>query len=227
MPDPGARDSHSADEAFGPRLRGRVEPPRVSALAIVAGACGAVLCCPLTSIAAIALAIVAIVRLRRSGGAVRGTRIAYAGLFLGVAGAVVQVVAFESFLTEYWRRLNVSMEGAVTTFIQSAQRGELAAASRAWAVGSPAPAADSISRFAAESETRYGRFQRVEFVSNSPGGTVTVPTLTVALLFVFERRELTGHATFQIAPGPGSIFPEARLLELSVDDGEAGALSLP
>ncbi len=227
MPDPGAPDSDRFDGALGTRPRGRVEPPRVSALAIVAAASGAVFCCPLTSFAAIALALIAIVRLRRSGGAVRGRRLAYAGLFLGVAGAVVQVVGFESFLSEYWRRLNLSMQEAVTTFIQSAQRGEMAAASREWAVGSPAPAGEAIRRFAEESERRYGRFQRVEFVSNSPGGSVTVPTLTVALLFVFERRELTGHAVFQIAPGPGRVFAEARLLELAIDDAEVGVLSLP
>jgi hypothetical protein len=119
------------------------------------------------------------------------------------------------------------MVTTVERSMRAAQNANLAELRPALAAGRTVPDAAALAAFGEELTRRYGAFQSLSIVAETPGGSFARPTQTAAIVFTFERRELTGSATFVLLPDPGKFVPRATLDELIIDDDMNGPLVLP
>ncbi|HMN95237.1 MAG TPA: hypothetical protein PKC43_02620 [Phycisphaerales bacterium] len=209
----------------GPRRSaGRGGAP-ISALAIASFALGAVLCCPLTSIAAMILGVVALRRIAAARGALAGRGLAIAAIALAALSLVAQVTLVEYVSRTQVQRLERLARERVEAFVVAVQSGDRAAAESLWsrrAANLDAPALEWLRQ---ELDVRFGELRSVSIVSRSTGGAVLAPRMEVGLVLRFERAERAGSATFAIRPGIGS--EDLRLLELRIDDRSGAPLMLP
>lgn len=198
-------------------------PPPVSALAIVAVALSAALCCPLASLAAAALGVVALLRIHRSEGRLRGQALAIAAIAVAAGSLILQNELAARYGEAFGKQLETSARDRVATLMYAVERGDTAGFGALFSKRIAPPTSEAIVRFRGETERRYGRYQGMSIVASTPGGNLAAPTITMAVTFSFERRELTGAAVF----ASDWLLPSVDLLEVSIDDDAEGELKLP
>lgn len=198
-----------------------VQPP-VSALAIVAAALSAVLCCPLASIASAALGVAALWRIKRAHGRLRGRGLAIAAIAVSAGAMILQNELAVRWSQSFTRQLDGSARERVSSLMTAVERRDASAAAKLFSKRATPPTPEVLDRFAAELKRRYGRYQGMSIVARTPGGPLSAPTMTVATTFTFERRELTGGVVF----ASDWLLPNVELIELSLGDAAEGELTL-
>ncbi len=196
---------------------------------MVLGIAGLLLpCCPLVPLAGLVLGAVARANIRRRAGALGGGRLALAGLLLGAAGLLGQMLLLQSFASHLERSIEEACGRIATEAWRAAESGDAAAAATAagWPWQDPAIAA--MLADAAEADRRYGGFRHVllsEFrIEQGPDG----PTAAASSVWQFERRRLVGRIGWEIGPEVdlGTMAPKVRLRSLLISDPREGDLEV-
>lgn len=166
--------------------------------------------CPLTGLAAIALGITALLRIRERGGARTGSGLALGGIAIAAALLVGWGVLLDRLGTEVWD----SMDTQATTAID-AGLGRAGAGSPRWeATGAPAEAVAQA--FAARTLEALGEVRAVNITNRTVEG-LTARTVTVAFTATGERGVGFGSATF--TTDARTVPPVLLLRRLELDVG--------
>ncbi|MFO0873417.1 MAG: hypothetical protein U0575_05540 [Phycisphaerales bacterium] len=162
-------------------------PPPVSALAIVAVALSAALCCPLASLAAAALGVVALLRIHRSEGRLRGQALAIAAIAVAAGSLILQNELAARYGEAFGKQLETSARDRVATLMYAVERGDTAGFGALFSSVSrhrpPRRSSGSAGR-----PSGYGRYRGMSIVASTPVATLAAPTITMAVTFSFERR---------------------------------------
>jgi hypothetical protein len=215
-----------------PSLRSRtaVSRTRVSWLAITALVLAVIPCCPFVSLLGGMLGMVAVRHIGLSGGRLSGRKVAIAAATIGVGVTFVSSVVFNSLQQYADRTTRATIITQVEATVRDAADGRTGTALGRWQTdlgASRALTEDSIERFGRFTRDRYGELQRFTITSMVTSHNIFSPQIEVAGIFVFESRELTGSATFQLESGSSAFWPNFWLRKLVIDDPRLGALQLP
>lgn len=131
--------------------------PRTSGLAIGSFLCAIFICCPIATVIAPVLGIVALIGIGRQGGAQRGRGFAIAGILIGAAVTVLWVIV------AVWM---FSLAARITTLPQTmliaGQSGDLSAFRNEFDGAATRAGDDEVRSFFDELTARYGRIQSVD-----------------------------------------------------------------
>jgi len=200
---------------------------RLSKLAVTAVVVAAIPLCPLTGLLGALLGVLALRRIRLSGGRLGGRRTALAAIIIGVACAFVWSAVLDRVARQQREWQEKAMVGAVTAVIEAERAPDLNAALQAWSSLDPdRPAGEEILRFSRETTARYGRFDRFAIISTSRRISLTQPAVEVAGVFHFADEAPLGSARFALEAVPGRIMPVFRLTRLMIEDQHRGNLIL-
>jgi len=194
----------------------------LSILAIAAAVMALVPCCPFTGLAGALLGLVALRRVRLSGGALRGRRLALAAVLGGSASAMIWSIA--------WQRWASAVETGQREQAQSIVHDLLAgdAAAVPWTLSPSrrAPEREVVEAFRAEFARRYGALTRLDIVAGTPGGHVLAPRFEIAGVLRAERGSPLASALWEVATDVALLKPQLRLMEITVEDPDQGDLTL-
>jgi hypothetical protein len=184
-------------------------------------------CCPVAPIAAVVLGLVARVRIRRSGGALGGGRLAIAAIALGAAGLLGQALLLQ------WLsgRVESGVRGRVVELaervVEAGAGGDRGAVAEIWGPMADPQWVEESMRLAAEATGRYGRLRGVSLVDLRLEGAPGEAGGVAAVIWHFESRSLTGGLEFRL----GAIVPQQGWLpgvsprRIVVADSREGDLS--
>ena len=217
----------SRPQGMGSALR-KPQPvkPRMSRLAVVAIVLAAVPCCPVVSLAGSALGITALRRIRAATGALGGLRLEQLAIAIGLMVGALSMIGLTRLGQWVDRTNHEEMTRAVETAVRGAMDGNVQEVQKVWASGPGLPA-DAIQSFGESALQRYGRLRWFSASFSSASGSMFQQEYEVAGVFVFDRRELTGSAAFEVRTDTGQIWPQFRLKSIEITDKENGDLRLP
>lgn len=188
-----------------------------SGLAIASFVCSLVLCCPLTSVAAVILGSMALRRMRAAGEVSPMQRWALLGLWIGMLGLAAQLVFmfyFGQHVTEAHRRQVLS---AVSDVVNASPRNDAGAAVKHFF--KPEPTEAEVLAFSQALQERYGELRDVSITATVEGGTTWQRTIDAALTFQFHDSRKTGSASFRmLLTSSGSLAPDLKLTRITVND---------
>ncbi|MFM7051594.1 MAG: DUF4190 domain-containing protein [Planctomycetota bacterium] len=176
----------------------------------------------------VTLGMMALERIRASGGALRGRGVAWSGIGTGALGACL-ALAINWMLVSLQEQWNGQLEAAVKgTFAAVDETG----ADGAMAKWSPRPGTvltrGSLTEFALAAKERYGAFTGFTIQSEEREPSLTdVNRITLALALQFEGVRVNGSAVARLSPGRDSVVPILELESLAVRDPERGDLTVP
>jgi hypothetical protein len=200
---------------------------RLSALAVAAVVVAVIPLCPLTGLLGALLGVLALRRIRLSGGRLGGRRTALAAIIIGVACAFVWSAVLDRVAHQQRQWQEKAMVEAVTAVIEADRAPDRSAALQAWSsLDSHRPADEEILRFSRETAARYGRRDRVAIISTSRSISLSQPEVEVAGVFHFADEAPLGSARFALEAVPGRIMPVFRLTRLMIEDQHRGNLIL-
>ena len=166
-------------------------------------------CCGagLSGAMAVLLGMMALDRIRASGGALRGRGLAWTGIISGIA-TVALSVAWISFVSNLWDAWVAQLDRGVRTTFQTTEASGGQAALALWG---PSPgaivSAQDIVAFASDARARYGEFDSLQLVSRD-----VVPSLTGDHMVTFV-------VNFEFAKGRRSGVVNARLTQPATTSG--------
>ncbi len=199
----------------------------LSALAVVGLVLALVPCCPFISLLGAMLGISAWRRIRISNGKLGGRRVALAACFAGIGLSIVSTVGLSVLSRAISDSSRDTMVSSIEQTIATAIDGNMHAVPSAWASTSATPTSAQVSDFGKQMKERYGAFQRFKMTTSNVGGSLLRQEHEVAGIFVFERRELTGSAKFEVRAAAGESWPTFELQSILIEDHELGELRLP
>jgi len=199
--------------------------PPATGLSIAAAICAAIPCCPLTSLAGIALGIAALGRIRRSGGALGGRRLALFALIAGALSVLLQIWILEWGSSTFRQSTAAQLNRSVDALFLAAQRGDHVAFLAQWAVATDPPSEAVVKEFGAETLRRYGSYRSFTPVLSAPAQGSGGGSIELAVTFSFDQRDLTGSIRYALVPNMGAFMPMPRITEVVIDD-DAGQLVL-
>jgi hypothetical protein len=206
-----------------------IRTARRSGMAIAAFILALVPCCPVVSALGSTLGLVAYRRIRTSGGMLRGEKLAKAAIFCGLAISLLSLIGFTSLQSGIQRGLKDGIVQCIEQFIskaqQAAQTGDVTAARERWVISATRPGDDAIAAFGRESQARYGAFQRFTITSFTSNATYSAQQ-EVAGVFIFENKQLVGSGRLVLPPQWNVLKPRLLLMEIKVEDPDAGDLAL-
>ena len=164
--------------------------------------------CPLTGLAAIALGITAILRIRDRGGARTGRGLALAGIGIAAAILLGWGVLLDRLSSEVWDSMDAQAVAAI-----DAGLGRPGAASIPWEPEG-APAEGDATAFAERITAAIGAVREVAITNRAVEG-LTARTVTVAFTATGERGVGFGSATF--TTDPQGVRPVLLLRRLEID----------
>ena len=208
--------------ATNPYEQGYAEPRRTSGLAIASVVCSVILCCPLTTVMGVILAVVALATMSGKPH-IKGKGLAITGLVLGLV------------FTTAWVMIGVKGYEAVAKMKRGPQEAMEAGFSgdldglRSEFTGAGAAADDAqVQAFLDELTNRYGAFVGCtidESSGNSPAPTSGDPILFIPFNFEFESAIVAAEVEFVIVDPAGRfVFKFGSIL---IMDSEAGDLLYP
>jgi hypothetical protein len=201
--------------------------PKFSKLAVFALILAVVPCCPMLSLLGGALGLVAFQRIKLSGGRLTGKRTAIAAGITGFALSLVSSLALNGLANYIERTNNAIMHERILTAVNTSWAPDHATVRRQFApAAQPALLDDAVDAFGKAAQERYGRLQRFSITSTAERG-VFDRQIDVAGLFVFDRAQQLGSASFEIRATMNQYWPEIRLIELRIEDKKEGDLRLP
>lgn len=159
---PGAPEDHGASDP----LAGR--PPH-SRLAYAALALALVPCCPAVALGGSMLGVLAHARIRRSGGRLRGERMAVAAMLLGSVLALVQMLILERYIEEQAGAQRSAAVAAVRASLEDDAGDWPAAALEVWAESAAMDAA-ALRQGVDELEAELGAFVGIRLADVRPAG---------------------------------------------------------
>lgn len=198
--------------------------------AIASFACGAIgvllPCCPIFPFAAMVLGMVARVRLRAR--AMRGRRLAIAGIVLGATGLLGQLWLLRTVAAHLDRSLRSEAVRVAEEAWRAASAGDAAAASLAAGWEAWDPALPALLEVAAEASRRHGELRHLLLAEFRVDSGEASPTAGASVTWQFERRRLVGSIRWRIGPELDlqSLQPKIRLESLLVSDAREGDLEL-
>lgn len=120
------------------------------------------------------------------------------------------------------------MVKAVHGFVDAAIDNDPLRARKFWHLtGTSLPSSDDMTAFGEIVQERYGRLTDFRAVSQIQTGGLFEQGMEVAGYFRFERGERTGWARFRVVPKPGTLYLEAWLEKLVIEDPEQGSVVIP
>lgn len=200
--------------------------PPFSALAV---ASAVVLIVPfLGPLVSIGLAGMALARIRRSSGRLRGRFLARGVMVFGLILLLVQVWALESLMNSVARGIETRLHAGVEAVLASSDPESAERALGFWSGhGSDRASDEELLAFAQSARERYGAFRSLSTMSgDQSGSTFSRQIVTFAAVFRFEREDRLGSVTVRLEPALNEIMPAARLIDLSIEDRERGELRL-
>ncbi len=197
-------------------------PARTSALAITSLILSLVVCCPLSTIAGIAVGGAALFVTR--GGRMRGRWLAFVAIVLGVTATVLQGA-----LVEWaWRTIYEPFVTGPQAALRDGMRGDGAGFQRAFvATISEGNTPEAAQAFCEELKRRYGSFESSQMDQTSAGSRPpsAVESFSTDYLLEFERGRVRSTARMQIVDATGQF--SLRFEELTIHDDVRGALHYP
>lgn len=171
-------------------------------------------CCPLTALAAIVAGIVALARIRGSGGTRRGVGVAWAGIGLASVLLLVEGWALDRFQRDFIEDVDQQSVAAVEAVL----RGSPKAQQRWEGPLAAQPSPEEIAAFATRASTRLGELKGLTIARRGANGAFADPTVSMAFTATYDRGSAFGQAVFRSVPG--TLPPELllRSLELQVGD---------
>lgn len=204
----GSRARAGADATAAPAPR--------SALALAALILALIPCCPPVGLIGAFLGIVALRRIRRSGNALRGERIALAAILIGCAGSILSSGLMHAFAQ---RQAELQAEEA-SRIIGGLLDPEAPLTAIRWTSG-VAPHAGDIQAARRRVHERFGAFRRFRTVSSDATGSWLRPTLTIAGTLEFDRGSALAHAAFDITVTLPLMAPSLHLRLIEIGTGPA------
>lgn len=204
---------------------GGASRPGLSALAVGALVVALVPCCPPTALLGAFLGMLALRRIQRSGGRLRGVRIAATAMIVGVVGSVVWLLAFQKFAVSYQQAQEDAMAQQVGAIVAAAQAGRVDEVRDAWFSADTAPTEAEILGFGEEVTARFGAVDRFSVLSTAQSGSFMAPIVEVAGLYRTGESSPLGSARLRLAFR--GVFTQAfRVTQLTIEDAERGDLCL-
>ena len=202
-------------------------------LAIAAAICAGIACCPLTSLAAIFLALGAMAQIRgarrAAGGATqpapRGMRLVIVSLVVATASLLAQMWLLDWGASNIRQSTERELVRVVDTAMAAAQGGDGPAVLAMWATESDGPPLAAAEAFGEQTLRRYGAYQSFTTALSVPTRGSGGASFELAVTFEFARRDLTGSVRYTLVPTMNAFLPQPRLTEIVIDD-DAGSLRL-
>ena len=214
-----------SDTSFQTR---RLAPARrLSVLSVFAIIISTLPCPPLSLLGAV-LGLIALNRIRNSGGRIYGATLArvavIVGLLITLLGAYLTVVFQEEM--EAWQQRSIST--AVFSFLAEAQNGNATGAMTKWDHQEAPITVKEVQKFGADMESQLGRMISVQVgtVAPMPGGSLLQPPLDAWLILDFESGQVNGNARVRIEKS-GMLKLRARLQQLVIGNDLTDDLWLP
>ena len=200
---------------------------RVSAVAVCAIITASLPCPPLSLLGAV-LGLMALRRIRDSGGLLYGATLArvavIVGLLVSVLGAYLTVV-FQDEMEDWQRR---SITAAVHGFLSQSMNGNATGAMTMWDHAEAPVTVEAVHAFGRRLEETRGRMISVQVgtVAPMPGGSLLQPPLDAWLILEFETGRMNGNARLKIEKS-GLLQLRARLQQIIIAGGSPDSLWLP
>jgi|LauGreDrversion4_2_1035121.scaffolds.fasta_scaffold105673_2 hypothetical protein len=224
MPDDGLDDP-------APRKR-----PAVSRLAVASALMGGVsiplVCCSLgvSGALAVALGMVALGRIRASGGALGGRGFAWAGIASGTTTVVLSLVLV-SFVTSLQKDWDAQLDEGVRRTFAASDDGSARLALQSWSAASSASVSSAeIGSFAATARERFGAYRSMGLVSRNAAPTLLGDQMiTHVVSLEFEGGTRSGVVVSRLRTSADAMTPTLYLSSILVNDEESrgGALRFP
>jgi hypothetical protein len=199
----------------------------LSILAVIALVVAVVPLCPFTGLLGAFLGILALRRIRFSGGRLGGHRVALTAVIVGCAATFGWSMMLHYVIEAEQRAMQELMAERVALVINAVDEPSAAAAAEAWAEGAAnRPSAESLRAFADAVRERYGPMDRFEIVSQANVGAFSRPQPEVAGVFHFQQQSRLGSARFTVSMTLGILGGKLYLNHLTIEDPELGDLTL-
>lgn len=200
----------------------------LSALAVASLVCAAVPCCPVVNLAGVVMAMIALRRIERRGGGLRGARLARVAFAVGIGVGLLSSLGLMQLAVSQQGRNEAAMVAALERAVRAVCTGDRAMVKEAWSSRDGAlPTADAIAEVAPAIMDRFGALERADVTSMDMIGGPLSTTMDAAVLLIFQKERATGSARFDVVVVPGSLTPQFRVRQLVIDDPERGDLLLP
>jgi hypothetical protein len=210
-----------------PEPTGHVVPPKFSKMAVFALVCAVIPCCPMVSLLGGVLGMFAFQRIRKSGGRLRGRRTAITAAMTGFVLSLASSIALNG-LADYVEGINEQiMQERLLAAMTAAGNRDVAAARKQFAGDAQALLTDqSVEEVGKAAHDRYGKLQRFSMTSTTERG-IFDRRMDVAGVFVFDRAQKLGSASFEIRATATQYWPDIRLVHFVIEDKDQGDLQLP
>ena len=217
----------------GPQPGGRPgDATRLSSLArasaIIGGLSVVLSCCGggVGGSIAVLFGMIALDRIRSSGGALRGRATAWAGIGLGVASLVLSLVV-QWGLSTVQASMNTQLKTSIrATFAAVDQAGRESALTKWSAVEGTVLTGEAVQAFALEARRRYGNFSDFSVTSEFPRPGLAGSRIELAVKFEFSESSVPGSIVAEISAGTMGLEPRVTLETLRISDLERGEIAL-
>lgn len=196
----------------------------------IVGSLSVALCCfgALSGPIAVFLGVLALDRIRNSGGTLRGRKAAWGGIATGTAGV------FLAFLVQWGisslqASLNSQMDAAVrATFAAVDEAGRRQALANWSLLSGPTDAGAQVESFAREAKERYGAFTGYSVSSEvqKPDFLGGVHTIELAVDYEFAESRVPGVLVARLVPSAGQWMPVVLIDSMRIEDADRGTLAL-
>ncbi len=200
-------------------------PSGLSAIAVGALVLALVPCCPLTALCGAFLGLFALRRIQRSGGRLRGARIAMSATIVGIVASFAWMYVFDRFAVNQIDAQESAVAEVVAGFVSAAQAGRADDALSLWSEEATPLTAEEVTAFGAEVTRRYGDVERFAVLSTARSGTFLAPEVEVAGIFRTAGDSPIGSARLRMVFG-GGLTPAFRPTQITIEDAVRGDLVL-
>ena len=175
---------------------------------------------------AVLLGAIALSRIRNSGGAIGGRRLALWSMGIGSAMLVIWVMGLDRFQGWYLDKVENRMTEALDSAMVAAMAGEPSGVRAEWGETATLISDESILEFGRLAKERWGEFIGVSINHSNTAGTVLDPAMTATFEFEFERGNCPGAATFALISNTGELLPIAQIMQLEISGPDHAPLQL-
>ncbi|MCH2161991.1 MAG: hypothetical protein MK085_08985 [Phycisphaerales bacterium] len=200
--------------------------PPTSQLALAAFLCSILVCVPMLGLVAVLLGALSLSRIRNSGGAIGGRRLALWAMGIGSAMLVIWVMGLDRFQGWYLGNVETRMTTALESAVQAAIEGDPAGVRSEWGSTATMLGDEAILEFGKTADSRWGGLLSVSLNRSNTVGTVLDPAMTATFEFEFETTSRPGAATFALVTNAGELLPSTRILQMEISDPDHDPLRL-
>ncbi|MCH2132908.1 MAG: DUF4190 domain-containing protein [Phycisphaerales bacterium] len=223
--------TNSQDEHGGPNPppapQGRPVAPRLSALAVVAVVVACLPCPPMSLVGAV-LGLMALSRIRHSGGTLTGVNVARVAIILSLVVTLAGVLVLRSLEGYLQRTTNEAITTTVYDFIVQSSNGNTTGALAQWDLRSTPVDIEAVGAFGETVTEQLGPLKslRVGKVSQAANAAFLEQAVDVWLIYEFEAGSRNGAGALVLEMDMQTFQWKARLRQLRIEDPD-GQLSMP